>query len=436
MLISTADEGVLSSGFQDIQSSPLRQEIVRRDQLIFGLHRGELQLLSLAGEPELPFIVSEFADIFQEVRGLPPVRELEFEIVLQKDASPIWKPTYQLGKHELEIVKAELDDLTSKGLIRPSVSPWGAPILLVGKKDGSKRLCIDYRELNNATVKNRCPLPRIDDLFDQLEGARVFSKLDLRSGYHQVRVKEADVPKTAFRTRYGHFEFLVMPFGVTNAPATFMALMNRVFFDQLDKFVVVFIDDILVYSKTLEEHTVHLRIVLETLRRHQFYAKLSKCEFWMEQVAFLGHVLTGDGLSVDSEKVVKVKEWPIPRNVSEIRSFMGLAGYYRRFIQDFSKIATPITRLTGKDVKFDWSEACQTAFDELKTRLTTAPVLTLPDRIGEFELYCDASKQGLGCVLHQGGKVVAYASRQLRIHEKNYPTHDLELAAVIFALKM
>ena len=168
--------------------------------------------------------------------------------------------------------------------------------------------------------------------------------------------------------------------------------------------MVVFIDDILVYSKTLEDHAVHLRSVLETLRHHRFYAKLSKCEFWMERVAFMGHVLTGDGLSVDPEKIVKVKEWPVPRTVSEIRSFMGLAGYYRRFIHDFSKIATPITRLTGKDVKFDWSDACQTSFDELKTKLTSAPVLTLPDQTGEFELFCDASGQGLGCVLHQSGK--------------------------------
>ena len=310
-------------------------------------------MASLAGEPELPYVVSDYTDVFEEVRGLPPDRELEFEIVLRKDASSIWKPTYQLGKPELDALKTELDDLMSKGLIRPSVSPWGAPILLVGKKDGGKRLCIDYRELNKVTVKNRCPLPRIDDMFDQLEGARVFSKLDLRSGYHQVRVREVDVPMTAFRTRYGHYEFLVMPFGVTNAPSTFMALMNRVFFEQLDQFVVVFIDNILVYSKTLEDHVVHLRSVLETLRQHHFYAKLSRCEFWMEQVAFLGHVLTGDGLSVDPEKIVKVKEWHVPRTVSEIRSFMGLAGYYRRFIQDFSKFATPITRLTGKDVKFD-----------------------------------------------------------------------------------
>ena len=191
----------------------------------------DLQFSSLSGELELPYVVSDYADVFEEVHGLPPDRELEFEIVLQKDASPIWKPTYQLGKPELEALKAELDDLTSKGLIRPSVSPWGAPILLVAKKDGGKRLCVDYRELNKVTVKNRCPLPRIDDLFDQLEGARVFSKLDLRSGFHQVRVREADVPKTAFRTRYGHYEFLVMPFGVTNVPATFMALMNRVFFE-------------------------------------------------------------------------------------------------------------------------------------------------------------------------------------------------------------
>ena len=337
---------------------------------------------------------------------------------------------------ELKELKSQLDELLEKGFIRPSVSPWGAPVLLAKKKDGSRRLCIDYRELNKVTVKNMCPLPRIDDIFDQLEGACIFSKLDLRSGYHQVKVREADIHKTTFRMKYGHYEFLVMPFGVTNAPATFMSLMNRVFFEQLDRFVVVFIDDILVYSRSRDEHAEHLRTVLEVLRQNQLFAKLSKCEFWMDRVAFLGHVLSEGGVSVDPEKVSRVQDWPIPRSVAEVRSFMGLAGYYRRFILDFSKIATPITRLTGKDVPFVWSEACQQAFDELKTRLTSAPVLTLPDRTGDYEVFCDASGMGLGCVLHQRGKVVAYASRQLRVHEKNYPTHDLELAAVIFALKI
>ena len=205
-------------------------------------------------------------------------------------------------------------------------------MLLVGKKDGGRRMCMDYRELNKVTIKNKYPLPRIDDLFDQLSGARVFSKLDLRSSYHQLKVKTEDIHKTAFRTRYGHYEFRVMPFGVTNAPGVFMDLMNRIFSPYLDKFIMVFVDDILIYSKDEKEHEEHLKIVLETLRQHKLYANLKKCEFWMNSVTFLGHVISKEGISVDPRKIQAVKDWPIPKNAKEIKSFVGLAGYYRRFV--------------------------------------------------------------------------------------------------------
>ncbi|KAL7003706.1 hypothetical protein U1Q18_052414 [Sarracenia purpurea var. burkii] len=207
---------------------------------------------------------------------------------------------------ELKELKVQLQELLDKGFIRPSVSPWGAPVLFVKKKDGTMRLCIDYRELNKITIKNRYPLPRIDDLFDQLQGAQIFSKIDLRSGYHQLKVKKEDIEKTAFRTRYGHYEFLVMPFGVTNAPAAFMDLMNRVFKEFLDEFVIVFIDDILIYSKSDDEHKEHLRKVLHTLRSHKLYAKLKKCEFWLREVAFLGHMINSNRISVDPQKVEAV----------------------------------------------------------------------------------------------------------------------------------
>ncbi|KAA0066469.1 pol protein [Cucumis melo var. makuwa] len=337
---------------------------------------------------------------------------------------------------ELKELKVQLQELLDKGFIRPSVSPWGAPVLFVKKKDGSMRLCIDYRELNKATVKNRYPLPRIDDLFDQLQGATVFSKIDLRSGYHQLRIRDGDIPKTAFRSRYGHYEFVVVSFGLTNAPAVFMDLMNRVFKDFLDSFVIVFIDDILIYSKTEAEHEEHLHQVLETLQANKLYAKFSKCEFWLRKVTFLGHVVSSEGVSVDPAKIEAVTNWPRPSTVSEIRSFLGLAGYYRRFVEDFSRIASPLTQLTRKRTPFVWSPACERSFQELKQKLVTAPVLTVPDGSGNFVIYSDASKKGLGCVLMQQGKVVAYASRQLKIHEQNYPTHDLELAAVVFALKI
>src|SRR4051812_47203636 len=271
---------------------------------------------------------------------------------------------------------------------------------------------------------------------DQLVGASVFSKIDLRSGYHQIRVKEEDIQKTAFRTRYGHYEFLVMPFGVSNAPGVFMEYMNRIFHDPLDKFVVVFIDDILIYSKSPEEHEEHLRVVLQVLKEKQLYAKLSKCEFWLSEVSFLGHVISGNGIAVDPSKVDAVLQWEVPRSVTEIRSFLGLAGYYRRFIEGFSKLALPLTQLTCKGKAFIWDIVCERNFEELKRRLTSAPVLVLPDPEEPFVVYCDASHMGLGGVLMQEGKVVAYASRQLRTHEKNYPTHDLELAAVVFLLKI
>jgi hypothetical protein len=271
---------------------------------------------------------------------------------------------------------------------------------------------------------------------DQLVGACMFSKIDLRFGYHQIRVKTEDIPKTAFRTRYGHYEYSVMPFGVTNAPGVFMEYMNRIFHSFLDRFVVVFIDDILIYSKSEEEHEEHLRIVLQVLKEKKLYVKLSKCEFWMREVSFLGHIISSGGIAVDPAKVDAVSQWGTPESVSEIKSFLGLAGYYRRFIEGFSKLALPLTKLTRKDQAFVWDGNCEESFQELKRRLTTAPVLILPDAKESSVVYCDASKLGLGGVLMQGGNVVAYASRQLKVHERNYPTHDLELAAVVFALKV
>jgi hypothetical protein len=267
-------------------------------------------------------------------------------------------------------------------------------------------------------------------------GARVFSKIDLRSGYHQIKVRDEDMQKTAFRTRYGHYEYKVMPFGVSNAPGVFMEYMNRIFHAFLDRFVVVFIDDILIYSKTEEEHAEHLKIVLQVLKEKKLYAKLSKCEFWLKEVSFLGHVVSGSGIAVDPSKVEAVSQWETPKSVTEIRSFLGLAGYYQRFIEGFSKLALPLTQLTCKGKTFVWDIHCENSFNELKKRLTTAPILILPKPDEPFVVYCDASKLGLGGVLMQDGKVVAYASRQLRTHERNYPTHDLELAAVVFALKI
>nr|GEV34597.1 putative reverse transcriptase domain-containing protein [Tanacetum cinerariifolium] len=277
-----------------------------------------------------------------------------------------------------EELSGQLKELQDKGFIRP--------------------------KLNKLTIKNRYPLLRIDDLFDQLQGSQYFSKIDLRSEYHQLRVHEDDIPKTMFRTRYGHFEFTVMPFGMTNAPTVFMVPMNRVCRPYLNKFEIVFIDDILIYSKTWEEHEVYLGLILKLLKEEKLYAKFSSCEFWLQEVQFLGHVINGDGIHVNPSKIEVVKNWEAPRTPSEVRSFLGLAG--------------------------------KGHFKTLKDKLCNAPVLALPNRPEEFMAYCDVSGLGLGYVLMQRGKVIAYASRQLKIHKKNYTTHDLELGAVVFALKI
>jgi hypothetical protein len=297
-------------------------------------------------------------------------------------------------------------------------------------------MCVDYRSLNDVTVKYKYLLPHIEDLFDQMRGARVFSKIDLRSGYHQMRIRPSEIPKTAFSTRYGLYEFTIMLFGLTNALAYFMNLMNKVFMEYLDRSVVVFIDDILIYSKSDSDHEEHLRLVLQKLRDNQLYANFSKCEFWIGEVPFLGHIVSNGGISVDPAKVKEIMEWSIPTTVTEVRSFLGLAGYYRRFIEGFSKIAKPMTSLLEKGREFKWDEKCQDNFDQLKKRLMSPPVLVMPDLQKRFDIYCDACGQGLGCVLMQEGHVIAYASRQLQKHELNYPTHDLELAVVVHALKI
>ncbi|WVZ76432.1 LOW QUALITY PROTEIN: hypothetical protein U9M48_024408 [Paspalum notatum var. saurae] len=371
-------------------------------------------------------VVSDFPDVFpEELPELPPDRDVEFAIELVPGTAPIFRRPYKMAPDELKEMKLD------KGFIQPRSSPWGCPALFVEKKDqGGKRLCVDYRHLNAVTIKNKYPLPHIDILFDQLAGAKIFSKIDLRSSYYQIKITKGDIPKTAFSKQIRLY--LVVSFGLTNAPAFFMYMMNSVFMNELDKFVVVFIDDILIYSKCEEEHKEHLRIVLTRLREHKLYAKFSKCAFWLKEVSFLGHILSKKGVAVDPSKVKDVLNWKQPETVTKIRSFLGLAGYYRRFIKDFSKTVKPMTSLTKKNAKYVWSSNCEEAFQTLKKLLTSAPVLAQPDVTKPFNVYCDASGNGLGCVLI----VIAYASRQLRKHEANYPTHDLELAAVVHALKI
>ncbi|KAK5775501.1 hypothetical protein PVK06_043398 [Gossypium arboreum] len=274
-------------------------------------------------------VVCEYLDLFpRELFGLPLIREVEFSIELVPGTSPISIALYRMAPTELKELKAQLQYLTNKGFTRPSFSPWGAPVLFIKKKDGSMRLCIDYHHLNKVTIKNKYSFPRIDDFFYQLKGATVFSKIDLRSGYYQLRVKDSNVPKTTFRTRYSHYEFLVMPFGLANAPTIFMDLMSQIFRPYLDRFVVVFIDDILIYSRDEFEHAEHLIIVLQTLRDKQLFVKFSKCEFWLREVGFFRHIISTEGIRVDPSKISAIVDWKPPRNVYKVRSFLGLAGYY------------------------------------------------------------------------------------------------------------
>jgi hypothetical protein len=378
-------------------------------------------------------VVKDFPDVFlEELPGMPPYREVEFAIDPLPRTTLTFKRPYRMSVEELKGLKKQLTELQEAGYIRPSSSPWGASVLFVQKKDGSQRMCVDYRSLNDVTVKNKYSLPHIEDLFDQMRGARVFSKIDLRSGYHQMKIRPSNIPKTAFSTRYGLF----MSFGLTNAPAYFMNLMNKVFMEYLDRFVVVFIDDILIYSKSDSDHEEHLRLVLQKLRDNQLYAKFSKCEFWIGEVPFLRHNISNGGILVDPAKVKETVAWSIPTIATEVWSFLGLAGYYRRFIDGFSKIAKPMTSLLEKGREFKWDEKCQDSFDQLKKRLMSPPVLVMPDLQKEIDIYCDACGQCLGCVLMQEGYVIAYASRQLRFQELNYPAHDLELVVVVHALKI
>jgi hypothetical protein len=356
-------------------------------------------------------IAYEFPDVFlEDLPGMPTDQDTEFTIQLQPDTAPISRRPYKMTPKELAELKIQLKELLDKGYIRPSFSPWGYPALFVKKKDQSLRLCVDYWPLNVVTIKNKYPLPRINILFYQLASVKVFLKVNLHSDYHQIKISPKDVPKTAFSTRCGLYEYLVMTFRLTNAPAHFMYLMSSIFMAELDKFVMVFIDDILVYSKNEEEHEQHLHTILQGLHDHQLYAKFNKCAFWLKEAHFLGHVISAEGIVVDTSKVLEVLDWKSSRSVTQICGFLGLAGYYRRFILNFSKITKPMTKLLEKDVKFKWSSQCEEAFLTLKKLLTTAPVLAQPDTNKSFDVYCDASGISIGGVLMQDGHAIAYSS--------------------------
>ncbi|KAJ4783151.1 polyprotein [Rhynchospora pubera] len=383
---------------------------------------------------ELKPILTEYAYLFEEPTTLPPHRNIDHQIQLLPDAKPInLRPYRQSYFQKLEVEKI-IEELLRNKFIQPSTSPFASPVILVKKKDSTWRLCVDYRQLNACTVKNRFPIPMIEDLLDELNGAKVFSKIDLRSGYYQIRMRPEDIQKTAFRTHEGHYEYTVMPFGLTNAPATFQALMNQVFKAQLRKFVLVFFDDILVYSSTMKEHVQHLTIVFELLKRHQLYAKRSKCAFGLHEIEYLGHVISHNGVATDPQKITAMINWPVPGNIRELRGFLGLTGYYRKFIQGYGVISKPLTELLKKNA-FGWNQLAEEAFNNLKVAMTQAPVLAMPDFTKTFIIEVDACDKGIGAVLMQGRRPIAFISKSLGIKSLGLSTYEKEFLALLTAIQ-
>ena len=390
---------------------------------------------------ELAELLNEFRDVIPKDLPfrLPPLREINHEIDLEAGAVPPSRPFYRLSKPEMDELQQQLSTLLQRGFIEPSKSPYGAPVFFVKKKDGSLRLVCDWRQLNRITINNEACLPNMDDLFDTVQGCKYFSKLDLHAGYNQVRIRKEDIPKTAINTPLGHFQFTVMGFGLCNAPATFQSLMNEVLRPYLRKFVVVFLDDILIFSRTWKEHLEHVRTVLSSLRQHQLFCKPSKSLFGATETLYLGHIITGHSIAPDPKKLEAVKDWPVPKSVRDVRCFLGFTNFFRRFIPRYADLARHLDEITGKHARFSWNEDRQSSFESLKSALLDPPVLNLADTSHPFELHTDASDWAIGAVLLQGEELeqhpVAYASRKLTAAERNYTIAERETLAVIFALR-
>jgi hypothetical protein len=376
-----------------------------------------VQLNAVETETEMPSeiarVLHDHAVCFLTPKGLPPHRTYDHRITLLPGVQPVNVKPYRYSPQQKDEIERQIKDMLLQGIIRASQSPFASPVLLVRKKDGTWRFCVDYRHLNAVTVKDRYPMPVVDELLDELAGAQFFTKLDLRSGYHQIRLVEEDEHKTAFRTHSGHYEFRVMPFGLTCAPATFQAAMNKIFASMIRKCVLVFVDDILIYSHTLQAHIEHLDEVFKLLEQNQLFVKKSKCSFAQRSLEYLGHIISAEGVSTDPAKIEAVQRWPRPSNVKQLRGFLGLAGYYRKFIRYFGVLCRPLTQLLKKNALFCWTPSVDEAFVAVKQALVQAPVLALPDFSKEFVLETDACASGVGAVLMQQSRPWAFLSKAL-----------------------
>lgn len=379
-------------------------------------------------------LLGKFAEVFRRPIGLPPIRAQDHQIHLVPGATPVNVRPYRYPHFQKSEIEKLVDEMLSDGIIRSSTSPFSSPVLLVKKKDGTWRFCVDYRALTSITVKDRFPIPTVEELLDEIAGARVFSKLDLRAGYHQVRIHPNDIKKTAFRTHDGHYEFLVMPFGLSNALSTFQSMMNSTFRQVLRKFVLVFYDDILIYSEDWESHLLHLHEVFTRLRDHQLFAKLTKCEFGCDSLGYLGHIISGEGVAVDPDKIQAIRDWPLPSSVKALRRFLGLCGYYRRFVPRYSTLAAPLTELLRKDA-FLWTPTATQAFQKLQEALMQTPVLQLPNFNLPFVVQTDASGVGIGAILLQNGHPISYFSKQLSARQQAASTYVREMLVITEAVK-
>lgn len=424
-------------GIQHQQIEPLSLRAMTKElhhgSTIFAICVETTSVIPEGIHPEMQQLLSQFADIYQKPTQLPPHRDIEHHINLKDETDPVNVRPYRYAYFQKAEIEKQVQDMLQSGLIRASTSPFSSPVLLVKKKDGSWRFCTDYRALNSVTIRDRFPIPSVEDMLDELYGAAYFTKLDLISGFHQVRVHSADIHKTAFRTHNGHYVYLLMPFGLCNAPSTFQALMNTIFRPYLRKFVLVFFDDVLIYSPDWNTHLEHVRQAFELLRQHKLYLRLNKCAFGQQQIEYLGHVVTHDGVRVDQGKIKAMLEWPQPTNISELRGFLGLTGYYRKFVRDYGVIAQPLTNLLKKG-KFLWSADAESSFQALKTAMTTTPTLAMPNFDAPFVVITDASGTGIGAVLTQHDRPIAFLSRALGVSKQSLSTYAKEMLAILQAI--